>query len=42
MQDAINRAKAYIDYGADAILIHSRKKLLKKYLSFQNNTLRKD
>ena len=25
MQDAINRAKAYIDYGADAILIHSRK-----------------
>jgi len=26
MQDAIDRAKAYIDAGADAIMIHSRKK----------------
>ena len=26
MEDAVNRAKAYIDAGADGIMIHSRKK----------------
>lgn len=43
LDDALNRAKAYIDSGADAIMIHSRQKkpdeiirFCKKYNKFEN------
>jgi len=43
IQDAINRAKIYIDYGADAIMIHSKEKNPMKIIAFceQYNTLDK-
>ena len=33
MDDAIKRAKAYLDAGADGIMIHSRNKELMKFLN---------
>lgn len=32
LNDAITRAKAYLEAGADGIMIHSRKKILRKFL----------
>ncbi len=34
LKDALHRAEIYSKAGADAILIHSRKKLPKRYFSF--------
>ena len=34
MDDALKRAEAYLDAGADGIMIHSRKKTPQKYLNF--------
>lgn len=34
MQDAIKRAKAYVDYGADGLVIHSKKSNAKEVLEF--------
>ena len=34
MQDAIKRAKAYVDYGADGLVIHSKKSDAKEVLEF--------
>ena len=36
MDDAINRAKAYLDAGADGIMIHSRKKEPDEIFEFCN------
>ena len=33
LNDALTRAKAYIEAGSDGILIHSRKKMAKKFLN---------
>ena len=37
MNDALNRAKAYIDAGADGIMIHSKEKDGKEIVEFCNN-----
>ena len=37
MDDAIKRAVAYLDAGADGIMIHSRKKAQKRYFSSAKN-----
>ena len=39
MDDAVERAKAYLGAGADGIMIHSRKKIQLKYLNFAGNML---
>lgn len=41
MQDAINRAKAYIEYGADAILIHSRSNSPREIFNFSEQYYKK-
>ena len=33
IDDAMKRSKAYLNAGADGIMIHSRKKIQKKYLN---------
>ena len=37
MDEALQRATAYQNAGADAILIHSKKKVQMKFLSFRNH-----
>ena len=37
MEDAITRAKNYIDAGTDAIMIHSKEKVQTRFLSFVKN-----
>ncbi len=39
MNDAIARAKAYINAGADAILIHSKQKTPKEVFEFSKNII---
>lgn len=41
LEDALVRAFAYVDAGADGIMIHSRKKLLIKYLRFVTDFVKK-
>ena len=37
LKDALKRGVKYVDAGADAILIHSKEKIQKRYLIFQKN-----
>ena len=41
MEDALMRAFAYVQAGADGIMIHSRKKTQMKSLSFVTNSVQK-
>ena len=38
IDDAIKRAKAYVEAGADGIMIHSREKILMKFSSSVTNS----
>lgn len=38
MQDALDRADAFVKAGADGIMIHSRKRIQERYWSFAINS----